>query len=314
MGLRRGLTSLGSSTGKTSPMHIPWGLDEGVKPLQGIRIVTLALNLPGPLAVAGIQQLGAAVVKIEPPEGDPLAQVKPTWYRTLHEGQTILCLNLKDPADRAKFEENLAPADLLVTATRPAALGRLGLTWTELHARYPQLCQVAIVGYPPPDDNVPGHDLTYQAHLGLLEPPHLPRIMIADFAGAQQTVQAALALLLARERGQGGQFAWVSLAKAAQWFADPLRQGLTGPGQILGGGLPGYQIYRAQEGWVAVAALEPHFWRKLVIELGLITAGQEQLQEVFVTRTAREWETWATEHDLPLAAVRKLPVLQEPQR
>jgi len=295
-------------------MYGPLGFEESVKPLQGIRILTLALNLPGPLAVAGLQQLGAMVVKVEPPDGDPLAQVKPPWYRALHEGQEILRLNLKATADRARLEEKLQAADLLITATRPAALGRLGLTWEELHVRYPSLCQVGIVGYPPPEHDVPGHDLTYQARLGLVEPPSLPRIMIADLAGAQQTIQAALALLLARVRGQGAHAAWVSLARAADWFTEPLRQRLTGPGELLGGGFAGYHLYRAKEGWVALAALEPHFWRKLLTELGLAAADRQHLQEVFLTRTAREWESWGSERDLPLAAVREPPLLEEPRR
>lgn len=295
-------------------MHVPWGFEQGLKPLQGIRILTLALNLPGPLAVAGLQQLGAMVVKIEPPDGDPLAHAKPNWYRTLHEGQEILRLNLKDSAGRARFDETLGTADLLVTATRLAALRRLGLSWRELHARAPHLCQVAISGYPPPQEDVAGHDLTYQARVGLLEPPDLPRIMIADFAGAQRAMQAGLALLLARERGQGSHIAWVSLAEAAEWFVEPLRRGLTGPGEILGGGFSGYQIYRARVGWVALAALEPHFWRKLNTELGLTAADRQQLQEVFLTRTAQEWETWGNERDLPLAAVRDPPVDMEPPR
>ncbi len=284
-----------------------------MKPLQEIRVLTLAVNLPGPLAVANLQQLGAAVVKIEPPEGDPLFHAQPYWYRALHDGQEILCLNLKDPQDRARLEMQLAATDLLITASRPAALRRLGLAWTELHARHPRLCQVAIIGYPPPREEVPGHDLTYQAHLGLLEPPHLPRTMIADLAGAQQAVHAALALLLARERGQGSHYAQVSLAEAAECFAEPLRWGLTAPEGILGGALPGYNIYRAQEGWIAVAALEPHFWRKLAAEMGLPAPDRQQLQEVFLTRTALEWEAWGIERDLPLAAVRDAPAPEETQ-
>jgi crotonobetainyl-CoA:carnitine CoA-transferase CaiB-like acyl-CoA transferase len=276
-----------------------------------MRILTLAVNLPGPLAVARLRQLGARVVKIEPPEGDPMARASPQWYRCLHEDLEILCLNLKNTADRFRLDEKLRVADLLVTATRPAALQRLGLAWAELHARYPRLCQVAIVGYPSPHENRAGHDLTYQAHLGLLEPPDLPRAMIADFAGAEEAVQAALGLLLARERGQGAHYAQVSLAKAAEGFAEPLRQGLTAPEGLLGGAFPGYNIYRAQEGWVAVAALEPHFWRKLNAELGISSPDPQQLQKVFLSRTASEWEAWAAERDLPLAAVCDVPVLKE---
>src|SRR5262245_30281353 len=285
-----------------------------MKPLDNTRMLTLAINLPGPLAAARLRQLGAAVTKVEPPEGDPLAHARPDWYRRLHEGQEVVRLNLKDAEDRTRLETWLGRADLLLTSNRPAALGRLGLAWAELHTRYPQLCQVAIVGYPAPREDLPGHDLTYQARAGLLTPPHLPRACVADLAGAQEVVGAALALLLARERGQGGQHVSVSLAEAAEWFAEPLRQGLTAPGGVLGGGLPGYQLYRAQEGWVALAALEAHFQRRLVGELGLACGSPEEFQRVFLTRTAREWELWGGQHDVPIVAVGAVPPAQEGSR
>jgi crotonobetainyl-CoA:carnitine CoA-transferase CaiB-like acyl-CoA transferase len=66
-----------------------------MKPLQGIRVLTLATNLPGPVAVARLYQLGASVTKVEPPQGDALAHSRPDWYRALHQGQEVLRLNLK---------------------------------------------------------------------------------------------------------------------------------------------------------------------------------------------------------------------------
>jgi crotonobetainyl-CoA:carnitine CoA-transferase CaiB-like acyl-CoA transferase len=282
-----------------------------MKPLENTRVLTLAVNLPGPLAAARLRQLGAAVVKVEPPAGDALAQASPDWYRELHEGVEIIRLNLKDAGDRARLDTWLSQADLLLTATRPAALKRLGLAWAELHARYPRLCQVALVGYAAPSEDLPGHDLTYQARAGLVMPPHLPRACIADLAGAQEGVAAALTLLLARERGQGSQYASVSLARAAEGFAEPWSRGLTAASGALGGALPGYQLYRAQEGWVALAALEPHFLRTLVGELDLAGTNREEFQRVFLTRTAQEWELWGAQHDVPIAAVRDAPFAAE---
>jgi crotonobetainyl-CoA:carnitine CoA-transferase CaiB-like acyl-CoA transferase len=278
-----------------------------MKPLDNIRLLTIATNLPGPVAVARLHQLGAFVTKIEPPQGDALQHARPDWYRALHQGQEVVRLNLKDPADRATLGARLAQADLLVTATRPAALERLGLSWAELHAHYPRLCQVAIVGFPAPYDGLPGHDLTYQARVGLLTPPQLPRSCIADLGGAQEVVQAALGLILARERGQGGQCVQVSLAQAAEFFAETLRHGLTAAGGSLGGGLPGYNVYRTLDGWMAVAALEGHFWQKLGRALGVASPTYDELQAIFVTRPAAEWEAWGVEHDLPIAAVRDAP-------
>jgi crotonobetainyl-CoA:carnitine CoA-transferase CaiB-like acyl-CoA transferase len=279
-----------------------------MKPLEGIQVLTLAVNLPGPLAVAHLHRLGAAVVKIEPPGGDPLARACPPWYADLHQGMTVLTLDLKGEEGRGQLERRLGACDLLVTATRPAALQRLGLGWAPLHARHPRLCQVAIVGYPPPREDLPGHDLTYQAQAGLVEPPHLPRTCVADLAGAQRAVSTALALLLAREGGGEAQFAWVSLAEAAVEFAAPWRHGLTTPDGVLGGAFPGYRLYQAREGWVALAALEPHFWERLTRELGLTAPDREQLQHAFLAKTAAEWEAWALARDLPLLRV---PAQQE---
>jgi crotonobetainyl-CoA:carnitine CoA-transferase CaiB-like acyl-CoA transferase len=280
---------------------------ENTKPLHGTRVLTLAVNVPGPAAAARLCELGATVVKVEPPEGDPLAQANPDWYEALASRQKVIRLNLKETDDRARLDEFLGESDLLLTSTRPAALERLGLDWPKLHGRYPRLSHTAIVGYAAPEDNFPGHDLTYQAGLGLLTPPQLPRALIADLAGAERAVSASLALLLGRELGLDADYVQVPLAEAAAFFAQPLRYGITAPGGQLGGGLPNYDLYRARKGWICVAALEPHFWQKLLDELRLQTAGGEELASVFLSRTAEEWESWAAERDLPIAAVRQTP-------
>ncbi len=274
-------------------------------PLQGIRVLTLALNLPGPVAVARLRALGAAVTKVEPLDGDPLAAVSRAWYTALHDSVDIVRLNLKAPDDRAALDAYLEAADVLVTSSRPAALARLGLTPAGLLALYPRLAWVAIVGRPAPHENAAGHDLTYQAPAGLLTPPHLPRALVADLAGAEQTVSAALALLFARERGRGAGYTQVALSAAAEAFADPLRYGLTAPSGVLGGGSASYNLYATKRGWVALAALEPHFWRRLLQELGddIALDDHARLQQVFLARTAAEWETWAVERGLPLVAI-----------
>jgi crotonobetainyl-CoA:carnitine CoA-transferase CaiB-like acyl-CoA transferase len=272
-------------------------------PLENIQILTLAINLPGPLAVARLRQMGASVVKIEPPDGDPLEFAKPQWYRELHDGIKVMRLDLKTAPDRKQLNELLSQARLLITATRPAALARLELSWPELHERYPKLSQVSIVGNPSPHEEMPGHDLTYQAQCGLVAPPALPRACVADWAGSQEVVIASLGLILdARQHQQAG-FVQVSLAAAAERFAEPLCRGLTVEGGILGGGYPGYNVYQTREGWIAIAALEPHFWQKLTEELRLAAPTREQLQDAFRSRTAGEWQSWAEQRDLPLVAV-----------
>jgi crotonobetainyl-CoA:carnitine CoA-transferase CaiB-like acyl-CoA transferase len=234
-----------------------------MKPLDGLHVVNLAVNLPGPAAARRLHQLGARVTKVEPPAGDPMAQYHGDWYRDMAAGHVVERLDLKVAAGRARLEEILAGDDLLITATRPAALERLGCDWPRLQQRFPRLCQVAIVGYPAPRDNEAGHDLTYQASLGLLAPPQMPRTLLADMAGAEQTVGSALALLLARERHQVGGYAEVALSTAAAAMAEPLHYGVTAPGALLGGDLPEYNVYQTNHGWIAVAALEPHFKERI---------------------------------------------------
>ena len=275
----------------------------GAASLRGIRLVTLAQNVPGPAAAARLQSFGASVVKVEPPNGDPLAFSNPAWYGSLAAGQEVVRLDLKSDAGRDRLDEQLAEADVLLTSNRLAALARLGLGPEKLGTRYPRLCYVAITGYPAPREDAPGHDLTYLADLGLLSPPEMPRTLLADLAGAERAVSATLALLLDREKGRGAGYAEVALSEAAAFFAEPLRYGITKPGAHLGGAFPGYGLYGTRDGWLAVAALETHFWESLLLELGLEEAAREDLEEAFLQRTAEEWEQWAKERDLPLAAL-----------
>lgn len=269
--------------------------------LRGLRIVNLAVNLPGPAAAQRLQALGATVVKVEPPGGDPMALYSQPWYADMMEGQQVHRCDLKDPQGKKSLFALLESADALITATRSAALKRLGLDFDSLHPLFPDLCMVSIVGYPAPDDDEAGHDLTYQARMGLLDPPHMPRTLISDLAGAEQTVSAVLALLVQRERtGEAGQ-AVVPLSEAAAFFAEPLRYGSTVAGGILGGGLPEYNIYQARDGWVAVAALEPHFKSRL--EKLLDIRRQEDYQTVFAGQTTGYWKLWAQSHDLPVETV-----------
>jgi crotonobetainyl-CoA:carnitine CoA-transferase CaiB-like acyl-CoA transferase len=271
--------------------------------LDGIRVVSLATNLPGPLAVARLRAMGASVRKIEPPGGDLLERARPGWYRQLHEGIEVQRLDLKDPAVRAGVDAMLEAADLLVTATRPASLERLGLGWERLHEQFPRLSQVAIVGKAAPDEDLPGHDLLYQAEQGLVHPPQMPLTCLADLAGALEAVIAALELVRTGQAGAPGQRVAVSLAGAASWFAEPLRQGLTLPHGHLGGGFGGYRLYETKQGWIAVAALEPQFQETLARELGVARLDAELLESAFARRTADEWVALARQRDLPIGKV-----------
>ncbi|MBC7963968.1 MAG: CoA transferase, partial [Steroidobacteraceae bacterium] len=242
-----------------------------MKVLAGIKIVNLAANLPGPAAAQRLSRMGANVIKIEAPAGDPMEIYSADWYRDMAAGHTVVRLDLKLPAGKEILLDLLSSADVLITATRPAAMERLGLGPAALQQKFPRLCQTIIVGYPAPRDNEAGHDLTYQASMGLIDPPHMPRTLLSDMAGAERAVSSTLALLFNRERSGVGGHDIVALSEAAEAFAEPLRYGSTVSGASLGGGIPEYNIYRTADGWVAVAALEPHFKQRLEGALNIST-------------------------------------------
>jgi crotonobetainyl-CoA:carnitine CoA-transferase CaiB-like acyl-CoA transferase len=264
--------------------------------------VTLAVNVPGPVATARLRDLGATVTKIEPPAGDPLAGFSPTWYAELVQGVTVVALDLKSAVDRDALEQHLADADVLLTAQRPAALARLGLAPEAVLARHRRLVWVTIVGHASPGEELAGHDLSYLAGVGLLTPPAMPRTLAADLLGAERAVSAALALLHGRDRG-GDRLAQVALADGASALAAPLRHGLTAPGGVLAGAFPGYAIHAARDGWVAVAALEPRFRERLQAALGLASLDPAGIADAIAREDVAHWAALGLARDIPIVAV-----------
>lgn len=272
--------------------------------LRGVKIVSLSINTPGPVAASRLARMGASVTKVEPPAGDPLKTFARSWYDSLSSGQTILTLDLKDAAGRAQLDSLLSQADLLLASYRPSALRRLGLDWESLHARFPRLCFAGIIGYPPPQEEKSGHDLTYLAETGLVTPPELPSTLFVDLAGAERCVSQALALLVHFARTGEAGCALISLYDCAEELSAPVKAGLTHRGGILGGGSPFYGLYQAREGWIAIAALEPHFAQRLLAEFHMAEPDRAALTRMFRERSSTEWQEWASERDLPIVKVR----------
>jgi len=264
--------------------------------LDGIRVVTIAQNVPGPLAAARIRQAGAEVIKIEPPAGDPFLALSPAWHAEMHEGISIERLDLKTEEGRARLTVLLADTDVFITSQRPSALARLSLDPDTLCLRSPRLRVLRIVGTGR-DPEQPGHDLTYQAQAGLLG-DGMPRTLAADVMTSERAFAGVLSLL----RQPPGSVLDVGLVESLEPLLAPLRHGLTAPNGTLGGGAPRYGVYAAKTGRIAVAALEPHFERDLYRHLDLPIGSDPS--SCFLERTASEWEAWASERDLPIVAVR----------
>lgn len=272
--------------------------------LDGINIVNIGYNLPAPLAASKLAQWGAAIIKVEPPGGDPFQALCQNWYEALIQGQQVLKLDLKSPPGRDKLHRLLQNCDLIITSSRLSSLAKLGISWEDLHSIYPQLSMLSILGFPAPNDELPGHDLTYQAEANLLNPPQLPRSLYADLFGAERAAQAALGLILSQIRTGKTNFEMLALSDAVEDLALPLNLGLTAAGAILGGGSPRYNVYPTKDGWIALATLEEKFWLKLVQELNLedFEITYQTLEMIFAQKTTQNWKIWADEEDIPLTA------------
>jgi alpha-methylacyl-CoA racemase len=162
-----------------------------LQPLQGVRVLSLSLNLPGPAALLRCRQMGATCVKLEPPAGDPMGLYQASAYEVLHQGIRVKSADLKTAAGQKILHRELAQADVLLTSFRPSALSKLGLDWKVLHQQYPALSQVAIVGAPGSAAEEPGHDLTYLASNDLVTGLDLPATLFADMGGSLMEIGRA---------------------------------------------------------------------------------------------------------------------------
>ncbi|GKT21255.1 CoA transferase [Acidovorax sp. SUPP3334] len=282
-------------------------------PLRGVRILSLALNLPGPAALLRCQRLGAECTKLEPPssEGhasaDPMALYSPRAYAAMHEHVRVLQAHLKTDDGQAQLQAELARTDVLITSFRPSALAKLGLGWESLQARYPRLSMVRIVGAPGARAEEPGHDLTYLAHVGLVTDTALPPTLYADMGGALMASEAVLQVQLARAASGQGECVDIALSDAAAWLAHPRDWGLTLPDGDVGGAHAGYRVYPCTDGRVAVAALEPHFFARLVAAAGLPSGADPRspgthagIAAFLRKQTRSALDSLATREDVPL--------------
>lgn len=303
------MTLPSSATSKPAPLA----------PLRGVRILSLALNLPGPAALMRLRGMGADCTKLEPvaatgtATADPMGLYKAAAYEAMHQGVKVVQADLKNERGQARLHKLLARTDVLITSFRPSALTKLGLGWTALHRQYPALCMVSVVGAAGARAEEPGHDLTYLAENGLVNGLDMPASLYADMGGSLLTTEAVLQALLLRQRpgrlhGRGV-FQEIALSDAAAYLALPRSWGLTTPDGDVGGAHAGYRVYPCKNGRVAVAALEPHFAMRLCEASGLPVGAAQQMQKrsthnalatFFATQTRQQLDRLAIAKDIPL--------------
>jgi alpha-methylacyl-CoA racemase len=272
-----------------------------VRPLDGLLVVDLTRYLPGAYASRELLRLGARVVRLEPPEGDPMRHVAPAWEAALNAGKESVACDLK--ADPELGRALVARADVVLEGFRPGVADRLGVgpAAAREDAVY---CSITGFGLDGPHAGRAGHDLNYLGWAGVLEDtaPGLPPLQPADLAaGALAATAEILAALLERERTGRGARLTISMTHGSHRLVahraggDPLPRFLTG-------GLAAYRIYETADGrHLTVAALEPKFFVRLCELLGrpelaerhLVAAEQPalsaELAALFATRPLAEW-------------------------
>jgi len=263
----------------------------GTATLDGVTVADLTRYLPGPFASRELRRLGARVVKVEPPGGDPVEATAPGWYAALNEGKERITWDARAEPPPAAVTE----ADVVLEGFRPGVFERLGIDLR------PEAILCSITGYGASGRHAheAGHDLNYLGYAGVLADtaPALPPVQVADLcAGAQAAVIEVLAALLERSRtGRGGRVV-VSMTLGAHRFAAHRLRGEPLP-RLLTGGAACYRIYETADGrYLTVAALEPKFWAclcELLDRPELVDRAFEprltELEELFRTRTLADW-------------------------
>jgi alpha-methylacyl-CoA racemase len=231
--------------------------------LDGIVVVDFTRHLPGPFASRELLELGARVVRVEPPGGDPMRSLAPAWHEALNKGKESVVIDLKRERDRGRAL--CAGADVVLEGFRPGVARRLGVGPTDVPKRV-VYCSITGFGLGGRHERRAGHDLNYLGWAGVLADtaPALPPTQIADLgAGSLTAVNRILAALLEQEKTGHGTHIVVSMTHAAHRFAAHRLGGDPMP-KLLTGGLACYGVYVTADGrYITVAALEEKFFARL---------------------------------------------------
>lgn len=245
--------------------------------LAGLRVLDLGIWRPVPYATQLLAEMGAEVLKIEPPGGDPM-RVFPQLFAVLNAGKRSMVADLKTDAGRAGVLELAAGADAVLEGFRPGVADRLGVGYEAVRAVCPAIVYCSISGYGEdgPLAKVPGHDINYQAYAGTLAPrggrPVPATVPIGDLgAGMTAAMATVAACFRARYNGEGERIDVAIADVLATWTGAVGDLTPDGADQAMNG-LPAYGIYATADGQqVSLGVLaEPHFWAAMcaALELG----------------------------------------------
>lgn len=264
------------------------------RPLDGVRVVSLAQQYPGPYATLILSDLGADVLQVEHPGGDP-ARRHPEFYQAINRNKSGICLDLKNPAQRERLFAELDDCDVFLEGFKPGTAERLGVSYAQISPRFPQIVYVSIsaFGQTGPYRDRPAHDLSIQAMSGYLhgrehsalEPPYVGH---GDLVAGVFAAVGALSGLHSRKTTGKGSYIDISMADCmVSWMTGVIAPVVNGA-QPNEPDFPAYGLFQSRDGkWLSLSVIEEdHFWR------GLTTAIERpELQDLsFEERNSRRRE------------------------
>jgi len=310
-------------------------------PLTGVRVLDLSAYIAGPYGCALLADLGAEVIKIEPPAGDNLRKYPSTLeaesraFLGVNRSKRGVVLDLKQSADLGRLLALVRTADVLVHNFRPEVPARLGIAYEQLRVLNPRLVYCAVTGYGEtgPLSEKAGYDQVLQTMTGMAAmqgpaggPPGILYGSVVDYYAASLVTGGISAALYEREKSGEGQFVGVSLLRSALamqsarlvWADSEPRD--VGGRDMRSGGITG--IHPTREGWLYISANTPHFWQALCEKTGLQDLLVERYDSVrkraqhapeivpklhaaLAHRSALEWEALFGE-EVPCAAAREV--------
>jgi crotonobetainyl-CoA:carnitine CoA-transferase CaiB-like acyl-CoA transferase len=308
-------------------------------PLTGVRVLDLSAYIAGPYGCSLLADMGAEVIKIEPPDGDNLRKYPSTLpsesraFLGVNRSKLGVALDLKKPEGLAVLMRLIKKADVLVHSFRPSVPPRLGIDYDKLKAVNPRLIYCAVSGYGetgPLKDNA-GYDQVVQTMTGMCSmqgpvggPPQILYGSVVDYYAAAMVASSVPAALYERERSGLGQYVGVSLLRSALTMQSARLIWAEGESRevwrdMRSGGVTG--IHPAREGYLYISANTPHFWKALCEKTGLKELAENEkydtvkkraqhagelvpkLDQALQAKSALEWEALFGQ-DVPCAAAR----------
>jgi crotonobetainyl-CoA:carnitine CoA-transferase CaiB-like acyl-CoA transferase len=310
-------------------------------PLTGIRVLDLSAYIAGPYGCTLLADMGAEVIKIEPPSGDNLRRYPSTLeaesraFLGINRSKRGLVLDLKKEQGLRVLNRMLDSADVLVHNFRPSVAPRLGIAYERFQASHPRLIYCVVNGYGEsgPMKDYAGYDQVLQAMTGICamqgkhgQRPEIVYGSVVDYYAAAMVASGVSAALYERERNNQGQYVGISLLRSALAMQSARFIWAESESREIGrdmrsGGVTG--LHPAREGFIYLSANTPHFWRALCEKVGLHSLADDprfdsvrkradcaneilpQLHKALLSHTALEWEQIFAQ-DVPSAAARSI--------